>query len=193
MKLDLSKAADSNAIDKLWARRKIRQLESDRLLSNQYEIIDKAIERLGLDHHLVTRLTSLVAVDVTPSRPTSEELNSKKVPLNLPDGWQFDKIFGEAPGKTPAPTTAPNTPASADPQIEAALEAAPQQMALFSQAAPMLARKAAPASGMTQLSNQKRSIPLPRTATNAQIALYSGLSLIIFGLFLAWRNRRPTA
>jgi Ca-activated chloride channel family protein len=193
VKLDLSTAAASNAIDKLWARRKIRQLESDRLLSNQFEAIDKAIEKLGLDHHLVTRLTSLVAVDVTPSRPADEELNSKKVPLNLPDGWKFDKVFGDTPGKAPAPTRAPNAPVSADPQIEAALEAAPQQMAQFSQAAPMLARKAAPpAAGLAQLGSQKRSIPLPRTATNAQIALYSGLSLMIFGLFLAWRNRRPT-
>jgi Ca-activated chloride channel family protein len=46
-------------------------------------------------HHLVSRLTSLVAVDVTPSRPADAPLESGHVPLNLPDGWDFDKVFGE--------------------------------------------------------------------------------------------------
>jgi hypothetical protein len=41
-----------------------------------------------------SRLTSLVAIDVTPSRPLNDGLNSARV-LNLPDGWDYDKVFGE--------------------------------------------------------------------------------------------------
>ena len=45
----------------------------------------------------MTRLTSLVAVDKTPSRPDGEPLKLAELPLNLPAGWDFDKVFGEQP------------------------------------------------------------------------------------------------
>ena len=41
--------------------------------------------------------SSLVAVDVTPSRPVGEVLNSQEMPTNLPQGWNFEKVFGEDP------------------------------------------------------------------------------------------------
>ncbi len=52
---------------------------------------------LGLGHHLVTKYTSLVAVDVTPSRPQAEPLKRRNVPHNLPEGWEYDKVFGGGP------------------------------------------------------------------------------------------------
>ena len=55
---------------------------------------DKRILALALEHHLVTRLTSLVAVDKTPSRPDGARLTRADIPLNLPAGWEFDKVFG---------------------------------------------------------------------------------------------------
>ena len=45
----------------------------------------------------MTRLTSLVAVDKTPSRPDGETLKLAELPLNLPAGWDFEKVFGEQP------------------------------------------------------------------------------------------------
>ena len=50
---------------------------------------------VALVHHLVSRLTSLVAVDVEVARLPDEVLASRQVPLNLPAGWDFDKVFGE--------------------------------------------------------------------------------------------------
>jgi len=47
--------------------------------------------KIALQHHLVSRLTSLVAVDVTPSRPANEPLESQDVPLQLPEGWDFGR------------------------------------------------------------------------------------------------------
>ena len=53
---------------------------------------------VALQHHLVSRLSSLVAVDVTPSRRPDEALTSSAVPTNLPQGWDFEKLMGrEAP------------------------------------------------------------------------------------------------
>ena len=49
----------------------------------------------ALTHGLVTRLTSLVAVDVTPSRPVQEPWATTEVPLDLPQGWSFEKVFGK--------------------------------------------------------------------------------------------------
>ena len=52
---------------------------------------------LGLEHHLVTKHTSLVAVDVTPARPDGAELRSTALPTNLPHGWSYEAVFGELP------------------------------------------------------------------------------------------------
>ena len=52
---------------------------------------------LALDHQVVTRLTSLVAVDKTPSRPEGAPLKLSELPINLPAGWDFEKVFGERP------------------------------------------------------------------------------------------------
>ena len=53
------------------------------------EVIDTALQ-----HHLVSKYTSLVAVDVTPSRPAGEPLNRAAARTNLPKGWQYEKVFG---------------------------------------------------------------------------------------------------
>ena len=52
---------------------------------------------IALAHHLVSKYTSLVAVDKTPVRPKEDELKSAAIPTNLPEGWEYDKVFGELP------------------------------------------------------------------------------------------------
>jgi len=93
--LSLSDAHPAAGIEKLWARNKIASLENSRVLGIDTNSIDRAVLDTALAHHLTSRLTSLVAVDVTPSRPHDAELARRDIPLNLPDGWDFDKIFGE--------------------------------------------------------------------------------------------------
>ena len=67
-------------IAKLWARRKITDAEvaadAGKLSSDD---ADRQILSLALEHHLVTRLTSLVAVDETPSRPRARRLSRADV------------------------------------------------------------------------------------------------------------------
>jgi len=98
----LSVGKDSAGINRLWARRKIAALMDDRARGvAETEVREKVLE-VALEHHLVSKYTSLVAVDVTPTRPEDAELKSGAVPTNLPAGWQHDKVFGHLPkGATP--------------------------------------------------------------------------------------------
>ncbi|MDN4987440.1 marine proteobacterial sortase target protein [Bradyrhizobium arachidis] len=101
--LPLQNAAEGKGLSKLWARRKISDAEVARTLREMTpEDADKTILALALDHQIVTRLTSLVAVDKTPSRPEGEPLELSELPINLPAGWDFAKVFGERPQLTPA-------------------------------------------------------------------------------------------
>ncbi|MFK4512080.1 marine proteobacterial sortase target protein [Bradyrhizobium daqingense] len=94
--LPLESAAEGKGLSKLWAKRKIGDAEVARSLREMTaEDSDKAILALALDHQIVTRLTSLVAIDKTPSRPEGEPLKLSELPLNLPAGWDFEKVFGE--------------------------------------------------------------------------------------------------
>jgi Ca-activated chloride channel homolog len=96
--VDVKAAIEGSGIGKLWARRKISDAEVASTLGKiSSEEADRRILALSLDHHLVSRVTSLVAIDKTPSRPEGLALTRAEVPLNLPHGWDFDKVFGEQP------------------------------------------------------------------------------------------------
>jgi Ca-activated chloride channel family protein len=81
----------------LWARRKIESLVDTLHEGADPEGVRTAVAALGLEHHLVTRHTSLVAVDVTPARPAGEPLEARAVAVNLPHGWSHEAVFGELP------------------------------------------------------------------------------------------------
>ncbi len=67
-------------------------------------MIERQILGIALEHQLVSRLTSLVAVDRTPSRPDAEPFASTNVPLNLPDGWNPAVFMDQqVPAMMPAP------------------------------------------------------------------------------------------
>ena len=101
--LPLSGAAEGKGLSQLWARRKITDAEVSKTLGKlSSNDADARILSLALDHHLVTRLTSLVAVDKTPSRPEGAHLTRAELPLNLPAGWEFDKVFGGEHAPVPA-------------------------------------------------------------------------------------------
>ena len=104
--LDLDSAADGRGIEKLWARAKIAAVEEWRFRGAAQADVDAEVLSVALGHHLVSRLTSLVAVDVTPSRPTEEPLAKTGVPVNLPKGWDFEKVFGPGSPDAPRPSGA---------------------------------------------------------------------------------------
>lgn len=91
----LTDAVDSPAVAKLWAGRRIAELEAARAAGDMAdEAASDAIAQLGLAYSIVTRVTSLVAVDETPTRPEGATLTKEELPLLLPAGWDFDTLLG---------------------------------------------------------------------------------------------------
>src|ERR1700730_11424951 len=164
--LPLANAAEGKGLSKLWAWRKIDDAEVARTLRQiNPEEADKTILALALEHQLVTRLTSLVAVDKTPSRPAGERLKLAELPINLPAGWDFEKVFGER-RKPPSPPT--ERRAEGDARIHLA------------------AAKRAPLAVMPT----PDTIKLPKTATDAELKMIAGSILLALSLMLFVFNRR---
>jgi Ca-activated chloride channel family protein len=78
-------------------RRKVEALLDSLHEGADAEEVRRGVVALGLEHHLVTKHTSLVAVDVTPARPDGADLLATAVPTNLPSGWVHESVFGELP------------------------------------------------------------------------------------------------
>ena len=95
--LPLADARVGRGMGVLWAREKIAShIDSLRDGGKEEDVRDAVVE-VALAHHLVSKYTSLVAVDKTPARPKEEDLKSGAIPTNLPEGWEDDKVFGELP------------------------------------------------------------------------------------------------
>jgi Ca-activated chloride channel family protein len=93
----LSIGAARAGVNRLWARRKIAWLMDQRSRGIPEDTVRREVIELALAHRLVSRYTSLVAVDVTPTRPVDQKLHSLAVPTNLPAGWEHGKVFGTLP------------------------------------------------------------------------------------------------
>ncbi|MCS3497920.1 Ca-activated chloride channel family protein [Bradyrhizobium japonicum] len=159
--LPLQNAAEGKGLSKLWAKRKIGDAEVARTMREMTpEDSDKAILTLALDHQIVTRLTSLVAVDKTPSRPEGAPLKLSELPLNLPAGWDFEKVFGEQLHLTPTQLRERHADARNQPTTKRPTPAAPD------------------------------AIRLPKTATSAELKMIAGFILIVLALILFVFNRR---
>jgi Ca-activated chloride channel homolog len=177
--LPIAKAAEGKGLSKVWARRKIADAEVARTMRQVTpEEGDKRILALGLEHQLVTRLTSLVAVDKTPSRPEGESLRVAELPLNLPAGWEFEKVFGPNPLLRKAQTDTGNSTKLA--QNDASAD-------VLSKSAP---KPPATASGRQLVRVPQGGMQLPKTATDAELRMMSGLAMLVLSLILFFLNRR---
>ena len=83
----------------LWARAKIAALMDSLHEGADRKEVKAQVLTVALAHHLVSKYTSLVAIDVTPARPKGVKIVSRNVPLNLPAGWDFEKVFGKQQGQ----------------------------------------------------------------------------------------------
>jgi hypothetical protein len=100
-------ATPGQGVGKLWARNKIASLEGRRYTDPAATELSKEIESVALEHHIVSSETSLVAVDVSKLRPDGQDVTTTDMPVNLPDGWKYDKVFGAPPmQRAMAPTGA---------------------------------------------------------------------------------------
>ncbi|MBX9841001.1 MAG: marine proteobacterial sortase target protein [Xanthobacteraceae bacterium] len=169
--LPVAGAAEGNGLSKLWARRKIADAEIARTMRQATpDDADKTILKLALEHQLVTRLTSLVAVDKTPVRPAQETLKLTELPLNLPAGWDFEKVFGERPKPGVAPEER-RADAAGDGRVQLAM-----------------AKELAKRSPVPTVA--PRTVSLPKTATDAELKMIAGTLLLALGLILLVFTRR---
>jgi len=102
--IPLSAPAASEGIAALWARARIAALMDEERRAGNPDRLRAGILETALTHHLVSKYTSLIAVDKTPVRPAGDPLSSEQVPNLLPYGQSTNAIFG-------FPATATNAPA----------------------------------------------------------------------------------
>ena len=92
--LPLDNGADNPGIGALWARAKIAALHDEERRGADAELTRIEVIDTAIAHHLVSKYTSLVAVDKTPVRPAGDPLASERVPNLLPYGQSMNAIFG---------------------------------------------------------------------------------------------------
>jgi Ca-activated chloride channel family protein len=92
--LSANSSEQSPGIAALWARAKIGRLLDNARRGADEEEVRKAVIETALVHHLVSKYTSLVAIDKTPSRLQGTHLKSEQVPNLLPYGQSTEAIFG---------------------------------------------------------------------------------------------------
>lgn len=78
----------------VWARAHIADLLDRERRGADTDAIRQAVVSTALNHHLVSKYTSLVAVDKTPVRPANVGSTTEQVPNLLPHGQDQRAIFG---------------------------------------------------------------------------------------------------
>jgi Ca-activated chloride channel family protein len=159
--LPLNKAAPGKGISKLWAHRKVADIEVAATLGTlSTEVANKQVLAVALAHQIVSSQTSLIAVDKTPKRPLGQPLTRAEVPLNLPAGWNFEKVFGK---DQPLPM----------PKFE---------RDAMAKAVMQLASSAKPVT----ISNAAQQVQLPQTATPSRLLAIIGFALLLLAMVFRW-------
>ncbi len=96
-RVPLEEHAAATGLGSVWAREKITALVDSLREGASETVVRSRVIELAQAHRLVTRYTSFVAVDKPPVRASEEALKLAEVPTLLPEGWQYDKVFGELP------------------------------------------------------------------------------------------------
>lgn len=85
----LDDAQATQGLDKLWAKSRIDELEDRIRRGDAEDGLKPDIVATALKAHLVSRYTSLVAVDRTPARSADQALRHAQIPNVLPAGSAF--------------------------------------------------------------------------------------------------------
>ncbi len=78
----------------LWARARIGFLLDEGRRGADPATVRQAVIDTALEHHLVSKYTSLVAVDKTPVRPAGDPLTQEQLANLMPHGQNSNAIFG---------------------------------------------------------------------------------------------------
>ena len=85
--LPLAEARPGNGVAKLWAKRKTAALMDELHEGVDPHMVRQAVLNVALPHQIMSRYTSLIAIDRPVSRPSESGLNRRAVPTNPPAGW----------------------------------------------------------------------------------------------------------
>ena len=119
--LPVSDARSSEGIARLWAHHRIDYLNNTLFEGADPNFVKKRVTDLALNLGLLTKHTSLVAIDATPMRPSEEVLATHEIPTNLPDGWDYEAVF-DPTDHEPAPISLRQTVSLNIPQGATAAE-----------------------------------------------------------------------
>ena len=169
----------------------IRDRYNNQFKEKSRDLVKQDIVTLALQHHLVSDFTSLVAVDVTPTRPESEQLNSqsivKKRKAHLSSNYnpqdtalEAELALFEAELAQFIQQSSKQLNSSASSSAYSAMAALPK--AHYSRALPANAYAAAkvPAAAIV--------VPASRTATNSQLFMYVGALILMLSFILRRRK-----
>lgn len=87
--LSMKHTSNQGGLSVYWARQKISALMDESFTGTAEETVRKGVLDIALAHHLVSKYTSLVAVDITPARPIS------KPETELPQGTKSSEDQGK--------------------------------------------------------------------------------------------------
>ena len=91
-KVALHSGAASEVVSTFWARRKIEHLMDKYRMNGQRDETKDAIVNVALAHHLVSKFTSLVAVEQTIVRPKEADMKSNAIASYMPAGWKMGQL-----------------------------------------------------------------------------------------------------
>ena len=159
--LDLTRSQSNLSIGAIWARKKIAGY------MDEWHLGDKSVKQkiidIALDHNLVSKFTSFVAVEHKIVNP-SDIAQMVPIPINLPEGWDYNAIFG-------GPADIANNP-----QHKKIQKPDPQKMQAPSQK-----------SKVQNQQNRITRILLPGTATDMPTYFAFGLSMMFISLMILIR------
>jgi Ca-activated chloride channel homolog len=92
--VSLKDRPERDGLSVYWARQKIASLMDQQHHGQDDSSTGQSVLDVALAHHLVSKYTSLVAVDVEPVRPTDKSLVTHAMKTNLPEGQDYQAIFG---------------------------------------------------------------------------------------------------
>jgi len=169
--INLNKSQSNPSIGAIWARKKIAAYMDDWHLGDRS--VEQKILDIALNHNLVSKFTSFVAVEHKIVNP-SDIAQIIPVPVDLPEGWEYHKVFGGPPqlvekSPTQKMKSSPQTMKSSTQKIKTQ----PQTM-----------------SSPTQISHIRSARNLlPGTATNMPIYFVFGIGVIFISLVMLIRQR----
>jgi len=101
--INLNSSKTDQGVAAVWARNKIKHLMDEMIRTKNSASLKQQITDVALEHQLVSRYTSLIAVDPLVARPGAEKINKQSISNVMPYGsQQKTPSYGFPPAGTPA-------------------------------------------------------------------------------------------